>query len=107
MKCRASGSVLSSIISHSVPLLEQHKSPLHFSLAIQTLRLLLSTPYTSRRRQYWLERLCINLRHVGRVGEAVDAAERGRDEAVAAGHVRFRVPINGSVFLTICCIYID
>ena len=81
------GRVLSSLCTVGVDLLEKESSEDCYILAVQLLRLLLSCGYHSHKRRKWLERLCIDLKHLGREEDALEAVLAGRKEAEATGQV--------------------
>jgi len=79
--------VLSSLCTVGVDLLEKKSTEDCYVLAVQLLRLLLSAGYHSHRRRKWLERLCIDLKHLGREEEALEAVIAGKKEAEEIGQV--------------------
>lgn len=83
----SAGHVLSSLCWHAVLAMEQRREPWAYELCVHTLQLLLSNPFTGRRRRRWVDRLCIDLCHLGRAEEALGAALKWREEAQAAGQV--------------------
>eukprot|EP01041_Mallomonas_annulata_P006579 gene6579-13309_t len=79
------GTVLGSIVTHGVTALELHRDQFSYELSVQLLRLLLRSVYSARRRQAWRDRLCIDLRHLDRLEEAVEEVNKGRKEAQLLG----------------------